>query len=106
VDLIWALCAVVALNLFQNYVISPKLVGETMNIHPLTVVIAMLVGGSVGGAAGLILALPAAAAFKILLNIFVFRREEKGISVPRLDVIAAGRGGAHEAVLPDDFDPR
>ena len=47
-----------------------------------------------GGLAGLVMALPAAAAAKILLNIFVLRREERGIVVPQLDLISTNDGGA------------
>ncbi|MCC7479485.1 AI-2E family transporter [bacterium] len=86
-DIVWVLGANLTMQVIQNYVIAPKLTGDTMNIHPLTVVIAMLVGGSVGGVAGLLLALPAAAAGKILLNIFVLKLEEKGIEVPALDLL-------------------
>jgi predicted PurR-regulated permease PerM len=107
-DLIWILLINVVLQLVQNYIISPKLVGETMNIHPLTVIIAMLIGGSVGGLAGLVLALPVAAAAKILLSIFVFRREERGITLPKLDLIANREAllRSAETALPDDLDPR
>lgn len=88
-DLLWVLGFNLLLQLIQNYIIAPKLAAETMNIHPLTVVVAMLIGGSVGGVAGLLLALPAAAAVKILANIFIFKREERGITLPQLDLISS-----------------
>lgn len=81
--------AFVVIQLLQSYVLTPKLMSESMDMHPLTVVIAMLIGGSIGGFAGLLLAIPAAAVFKVILNVFVFRREEKGLHVPALDLIGA-----------------
>jgi predicted PurR-regulated permease PerM len=93
-DLLWIIPLTLLIQIIQNYLISPKLMGDKMNLHPLTVVIAMLTGGVVGGLAGLVMALPAAAAAKILLNIFVLRREERGIVVPQLDLISTNDGGA------------
>lgn len=109
--LFWVLGVNLLLQTVQNYLIAPKLTGETMNIHPLTVIIAMLVGGSVGGVAGLLLALPAAAAGKILLNIFVLRQEEKGIMMPALDLLSQSgeiefmeRGGEIEHLIKPGTD--
>jgi predicted PurR-regulated permease PerM len=78
------------IQLLQSYVLTPKLMSESMDMHPLTVVIAMLIGGSIGGFAGLLLAIPLAAILKVIVNVFVFRREEKGMHVPALDLIGAG----------------
>lgn len=80
------------IQLVQSYVLTPKMMAETMDMHPLTVVIAMLIGGSVGGFAGLLLAIPVAAALKVIVNVFVFRRGEKGVHLPSLDLIGASNG--------------
>jgi predicted PurR-regulated permease PerM len=79
----------IGIQLIENYLIAPKLIGDTMDLHPLTVLLAMMIGGVLGGVAGLFVAIPAAAALKVLLNIFVLRREEPGIEVPQLDLIDA-----------------
>jgi predicted PurR-regulated permease PerM len=50
-----------------------------MDLHPLTVIIAMMIGAQVMGLLGILIALPATAAAKIALNILVFRREELGL---------------------------
>jgi predicted PurR-regulated permease PerM len=63
-----------------------------MNLHPLTVLLSLVVGGALGGVLGLIIATPAAAAAKVILNIFVFKRGEPGIAVPSLDLISAVDG--------------
>jgi len=64
------------LHLLENNVLVPRIMGRQMDLHPLTVIIAMMVGAQVFGLIGLLLALPATAAGKIALNILVFRREE------------------------------
>ena len=79
IDLIWVTVITLVIQAVQNYIIVPRLMGESMNLHPLTVLIALLAGGTVAGLPGMLLALPIAAAGKILLNIFVWHREEPGI---------------------------
>ncbi len=54
-------------NLESN-VISPQVVGRTLHIHPLTIILVLLVGGELAGVAGLILAVPAYAALKVIFQ--------------------------------------
>lgn len=61
------------LQLIQNYAIAPKLLSDTMDIHPLTVVLAMMIGGALGGGLGLLLAVPVAAAGKAVLTQFFWK---------------------------------
>ena len=86
--LIFLVPILIVIQLVENYFIAPKLIGDTMDLHPLTVLVAMMVGGTLGGVAGLFVAIPAAAALKVVLNIFVLRREEPGIEMPQLDSIS------------------
>lgn len=68
------------LHLLENNVLVPRIMGENMDLHPLTVIVAMMIGAQVMGLLGILIALPATAALKIALNILVFRREELGLS--------------------------
>lgn len=77
----------ILIQMIETYLIVPKLMGDTMDLHPLTVIIAMLIGGTLGGIAGLLVAIPAAAALKVIFGIFIIRRREHGIEVPELDMI-------------------
>jgi predicted PurR-regulated permease PerM len=67
------------LHLLENNVLVPRIMGKNMDLHPLTVIIAMMIGAQVMGLLGILIALPATAAAKIALNILVFRREELGL---------------------------
>jgi predicted PurR-regulated permease PerM len=102
--ILWIIVGFAIIQLIQNYVVAPRLMSETMDIHPLTVVLAMLVGGVLGGFAGLLLAIPAAAAIKVIFNLFVLRRAEKGVHLPTLDLIGSGASGGavdfREAIIP------
>ncbi len=88
----WVTLLFVLIQLIENYGIAPKLIGDTMNLHPLTVILAMLIGGTLGGVAGLLVAIPAAAALKVIFGMFIFRKEQPGIDIPKLDVIGGSNG--------------
>lgn len=51
----------------EGYVITPKIVGEKVGLSPVTVIIVLLIGGEVGGLMGIVLAIPAAGALKVVL---------------------------------------
>ena len=64
-----ALGASIALLIVQqidNHIISPNIVGRTVRIHPVTVMLGLLVGGTLMGLLGMILAIPVIASVKIL----------------------------------------
>lgn len=52
------LLVVLAANLLLENIVEPKVMGRTLDLHPLVVVIATAFGGMVGGILGLILAVP------------------------------------------------
>lgn len=52
----------------EGYVITPRLVGEKVGMSPLTVMIVLLLGGSLFGFFGLLLSIPAVAAGSVLLR--------------------------------------
>ena len=63
---IMALGVVLAGEFLNSYVISPKLVGESIGLHPVWLMFALLAFGQLFGFAGLIIAVPAAAAIGVL----------------------------------------
>ena len=44
----------------------PRILGQTLNLHPLVVMIAAIVGGLMGGLVGLLLAVPLLATLRII----------------------------------------
>lgn len=54
----------------DNHVISPNVVGRTLNLHPVTVMLGLLAGGTLGGFWGLLLAVPTVAIVKLLFGHF------------------------------------
>lgn len=61
---VWAVFAVV--QGLEGVILTPKIVGDSVGLHPLTVMIALLVGASLFGLLGMLLAVPVAAALAVL----------------------------------------
>ncbi|WP_159881216.1 AI-2E family transporter [Paenibacillus puerhi] len=55
-------------QILEGNVISPQVVGRSLNMHPLFIIFALLVGGEVAGVAGLILAVPFFAVMKVIVQ--------------------------------------
>jgi predicted PurR-regulated permease PerM len=51
----------------ESNVISPQVIGQRLNIHPLTIILLLLAAGSLYGLIGLLLATPVYALAKVLL---------------------------------------
>lgn len=59
----------------EGDILSPKIIGDSISMHPLTVIILLLIGGSVGGILGMILAVPLGVMIKVIyqdLNYYLF----------------------------------
>jgi len=48
--------------------LTPKLVGDRIGLHPVTVIFAILAGGQLFGFLGILLALPVASALNVLVK--------------------------------------
>ncbi len=78
---IWMAGLVVVWRLLQSYVFSPRIMGDTLGLQPLTVLVALMVGGQVGGVAGLYLSVPAVAVLRIVwVEYFTTRNSPTGRS--------------------------
>jgi predicted PurR-regulated permease PerM len=55
-------------QIIESYVLTPKLVGDRIGLHPMAVIFAVLAGGQLFGFLGMLLALPVAAVANVLLR--------------------------------------
>lgn len=55
-------------QMLEGMVITPKIVGESIGLHPVVVLIGLMIGGTYFGFTGMILALPATAVLMVLLR--------------------------------------
>lgn len=83
---------------FEDRILVPRIYGQTLNLPPLIVFIAVLAGGEVLGIPGILLALPAAAAGRVLLEFYLDRRAGRvEPPAPSADVAAPDSSPASEA---------
>jgi len=61
-----ALAVMILIQQIEANVLVPRIVGGALNLKPLTVIVALLIGGSLAGIFGIILAGPTAAAIKLV----------------------------------------
>jgi len=67
--LIWGIPLVVlTVQIIDNLVVVPSFIANTVNLHPLTVILGIIIFGAVFGFAGMLLAIPAMTASKIVFN--------------------------------------
>jgi len=62
----WVLLFLVVWRIVQDYVISPKLLGSKVELHPLLTIFGILAGGEIAGVIGIYLSVPVIATVKII----------------------------------------
>jgi sporulation integral membrane protein YtvI len=60
--------AFIAIQQVESNIISPKIVGDRVGLHPVVIIFALLAGERLLGFIGLVLAVPAAAIIKVILH--------------------------------------
>lgn len=63
---IWMAALLGIWRVFMDYFISPRVVGENLEIHPLLVIFSVMVGGAVGGIVGIYLAIPLMVVIRVI----------------------------------------
>jgi predicted PurR-regulated permease PerM len=67
-DLIATIVYFVAYQQVENYLIAPRVMAKAIDLSPAAVIVSVLIGGSLAGFAGALLALPIAAAAKVVIR--------------------------------------
>jgi predicted PurR-regulated permease PerM len=65
---VWAAVAMVIVQQIDNHLISPVILRATVKLHPVIIILALLVGGSLAGLLGVLVAVPFAAVTKIVVS--------------------------------------
>ena len=68
--IIGILIVFIVVQTVEGYYLTPKLLGEKLNLHPLVVLLGIVVGGNLFGLVGIILAVPVIAAARVILRFF------------------------------------
>ncbi len=67
-DVLLFSCIIMVIQLIESYVLEPIIIGKEVELNPLTVIIAVIIGGMVWGVAGMVLFVPIFAMIKIISN--------------------------------------
>lgn len=63
---LWTVVWLYILQIIEGNIICPKIIGESVNIHPLLVIILLLIGEKFGGFIGMILIIPICVILKVI----------------------------------------
>ncbi|WP_143755563.1 AI-2E family transporter, partial [Clostridium tepidum] len=72
---LWALILLYAIQQIEGDILAPKITGDSVDMHPLTVILLLLIGGKIYGFIGMVLAIPIGVIIKIIyedLNYYLF----------------------------------
>jgi predicted PurR-regulated permease PerM len=76
--LFWLLLFLLVWRGIQDYVSSPRIMGTTLELHPLVVLFGIFAGGEVAGVIGVFLSIPVMATFRILWHTWQTHRQTAG----------------------------
>ena len=68
---VWVIIVFIIIQQFESDILSPKIVGNSVGLHPVIVMIALLIGGTYFGVLGMLLAVPVAAISKVISHFVV-----------------------------------
>lgn len=67
---IYVIIAVFVIQILESNFLSPFIVGKSVNIHPISIIFALLVGGQLAGVLGMVIAVPVLTIVKEILTHF------------------------------------
>ena len=73
---LWAVLLLLAVQQLDSAVISPKIVGDSMGLHPIFVIMAITIGGTIAGILGMLLSVPIAGIIKLFLIKIITKRNQ------------------------------
>lgn len=90
----------------DNHIISPNVMKRTVQLHPVTVMLSLLAGGTVAGFWGVLLAVPGVAVFKLVMSHIWVTRVLHEQPTPATEPIVGERPPAEDAAeKPTPSDP-
>jgi len=78
-DVPWVILVFVVGQMLEGMVLTPRLVGERIGLHPVAVIFAIMAGGQLYGFFGILLALPVASVVMVLIRHLLQSYRESGL---------------------------
>lgn len=69
----------IAGQIIEGNILTPKLVGDSVGMHPLWILFALMAGGSLFGILGMLIAVPVAAVIGVLVSFFIVQYKKSPI---------------------------
>ncbi len=83
---LWFIVFIIVLQQLENNLIYPRIVGRSVGLPPILILIAIIMGAQLGGAGGIMIAVPLLSAFYVLAGSCILReREEQCANDERLN---------------------
>lgn len=74
---LFVVLAILVIQVIEGNLLSPYIVGKSIDIHPVAIIFALLLGGQLFGVIGLIIAVPLLAVLKVVVTeTLIFRRND------------------------------
>jgi predicted PurR-regulated permease PerM len=90
---IWAALVLLVVQQIDNHLISPNVMGRTVQLHPVVVMLALLVGASFAGLFGMLVIVPLVAVAKIVFLFMWSKYVDYGDELTQGDPQASAPGG-------------
>lgn len=104
-------------QMLEGTVLSPKILSKSVNLHPVWVLLSIIIGGRLFGLAGMLVAVPAAAAIQVFVRHWIRSYKSSAVygapaaeaataaGVVAVPAVAATATVAPEPASPDGADP-
>lgn len=72
---IWVTLFLYLIQQIEGDIISPKIIGDSISMHPLIIILLLIIGGKIGGFIGMVLAVPVGVVVKVIyedINYYLF----------------------------------
>jgi predicted PurR-regulated permease PerM len=93
--------AYTVLRQLEDQVVMPFVVGRAVELHPVVTIFAVLAGGAMAGPLGMLLAVPAAAAIKVVLDFLYPTDPQDALAEARPGIRRAAREAAEHTADPE-----
>src|SRR3989344_1161066 len=74
---VWVLVFYVAVQQIESHILTPLILGKTLGLNPVTVILALLIGGKVAGIIGILIAVPVAVVIVEILDDLAKQKESR-----------------------------
>ena len=80
--IIWVLLVTILIQLLENHLLAPRVMQKTVGVNPIVTILSIIGFGSLFGFPGLLMAIPLAAVFQVILDRSILRPVESEIKAP------------------------